>query len=313
MNNQAPVKNNSVTFASLVAVGGNAVLAVSKILAGIFGSSLAVLGDGMDSSGDILISLMTVVAARVALQPPDIDHPYGHARADTVGSKILAFLVFFLGAQLSWTAVQNFFSGETPVLPATWTLFVVGASILGKLGLSVYLRRMSKKTGSFMLEANARNMASDVVISVFVLGGTTAAVFTQISWIDPLTAFLVGFWVMKTGFGIFKETSLEVMDGLESTELYKVVFDCTGRIPGISNPHRARIRKFGPSYFLDLDIEVDAHLTVGKAHELATQLENEVKKAIPEMADVMIHIEPAGRGEHQESFGLTAASLEVGE
>lgn len=299
-----PSPDQAVTRASMVAVAGNALLALSKILSGIFGNSLAVLGDGMDSSGDVLISIMTVIAARIALQPPDVDHPYGHARADTIGSKVLSFLVFFLGAQLSWTAVQRFLEGIQPELPAVWTLGVVGFSIAGKFSLSWYLRRVSKKTGSFMLEANARNMASDVIISTFVLGGTAAAVFTGWAWLDPLTAFLVGFWVMRTGWGIFKETSLEMMDGLEDTELYKEVFACAADQEGISNPHKARLRKVGAHYFLDLDIEVDPHMSVKRAHDLATCLEESIKKRIPELADVMIHVEPKGKGEHGESFGL---------
>ncbi|OHD12869.1 MAG: hypothetical protein A2Z96_02545 [Spirochaetes bacterium GWB1_48_6] len=293
----------------MVAVFGNALLATSKILSGIFGNSLAVLGDGMDSSGDVLISIMTVIAARIALQPPDTDHPYGHARADTVGSKVLAFVVFFLGAQLSLTAVQNFVSGNLPALPAVWTLGVVGFSILGKILLSLYLGFVSKKTGSFMLEANARNMASDVVISGVVLTGTALAVFTGWSWLDPLTAFLVGFWVMRTGWGIFKETSLEVMDGLEDTHLYKEVFECAEKSPGIFNPHKTRIRKFGPHYLIDMDVEVDPTLTVAQAHDLATNLEKALKTAIPEVMDVMIHVEPKGRGEHGESFGLKTSSI----
>jgi cation diffusion facilitator family transporter len=98
----------AIRIAAWISVVGNALLAGAKIASGIFYDSIAVLGDGLDSLGDVVSSLLTVFAAAILIQPPDFDHPYGHQRADTITSKLLSFIIFFTGAQLTLSTVSQF-------------------------------------------------------------------------------------------------------------------------------------------------------------------------------------------------------------
>ncbi|NLV66262.1 MAG: cation transporter, partial [Spirochaetes bacterium] len=93
-------RNRIIQTASLISVAGNALLASAKITAGILSGSLSVLGDGLDSLTDIFISLITLAISIIIIQPPDREHPYGHFRAETIATSVLAFIIFFIGGQL---------------------------------------------------------------------------------------------------------------------------------------------------------------------------------------------------------------------
>lgn len=292
--------------ASMIAIVGNAVLAIMKVAVGHFGSSLAVLGDGIDSSADVAISVMTLMAARIAAKPGDAEHPYGHGRAETIATTILSFLVFFAGAQLLWGAVSGIFYSSPQQLPSRLVLGVTVVSIVGKLLLAWNQAWYGKKAGSAMLLANARNMRTDVLTSVSVLVGLAFTFILGLPLLDRITAGLVALWILKTAYEIFREANTELMDGGAAMEEYQSVFDATNSVVGARNPHRARIRRIGARLVVDLDIEVEPNMTVADAHGVATRVEAAIKERLPDVYDVMVHVEPAGAGRHDECYGLSA-------
>ena len=123
--------------------------------------SMAVVADGIDSASDILTSVITLITAHIMSRPPDIRYPYGYERADTIASKALSFVIFFAGAQLAISSVTKLIEGGSSEVPSLFAVWVIIASIVGKLLLALYQFKVGKKTGSSMLVANARNMQSD--------------------------------------------------------------------------------------------------------------------------------------------------------
>ncbi|MEN6364939.1 MAG: cation diffusion facilitator family transporter, partial [Rectinema sp.] len=119
--------------ASWIALLGNFVLAVGKITTGLLSGSLSVLSDGTDSATDVLISIMTLLAGRMAAKPGDREHPYGHGRAETMATAVIAFVVFFAGAQLFMNAAGALIRGETSTMPEASAFWVTLASVIGKL------------------------------------------------------------------------------------------------------------------------------------------------------------------------------------
>ncbi|MDR1178853.1 MAG: cation diffusion facilitator family transporter [Spirochaetaceae bacterium] len=296
-----------IRLASVIALVGNAVLASVKIVMGIKAGSLAVVGDGIDSSIDVLIAVMSLVVARIIARPADTNHPWGHGREETVATALLSFILFFAGAQLILKAGANLLSGSPLEIPGLPALAATGISICGKLLLAVSQFVLGKKGKSAMLMANAKNMASDVIISAGVLAGLVAAIATGIAAIDSIAAILVGLWVIKSSIGIFIEANVELMDGTSGTEPYREVFEAVRQVEGAGNPHRTRMRRVGGFWDIDIDIEVDPALTVRKAHHIATEVEKAIKERVDNVYDIMVHVEPAGE-EHrhdEESFGLS--------
>lgn len=299
-----------VRRAALIAIAGNLVLALAKIVVGLISGSLAVVGDGIDSSTDVAIAIMSLAVGFIINQPSDKKHPWGHTRAETVATIVLAFIIIVAGLQLFHSSIDQLLSGACRELPAGMALAVTGVSIAGKLALAASQRSLGKRAGSAMILANARNMANDVLISTAVLVGLGASRLFALPILDSLTALAVSVWVIKSGLGIFMELNTELMDGNADDELYRSLFEAVASVPGAGNPHRARIRKMASLWDIDLDIEVDANKTVREGHRIAEAVADSVRAAIPDVYDIMVHVEPAGAGEHQEQYGLSSRDLD---
>ncbi|MCK4569326.1 MAG: cation transporter [Bacteroidales bacterium] len=298
-------RHRLIIRASWVSIAGNAILSVLKITVGLLAGSMAVVADGIDSASDILTSVITLITAHIMNRPPDIRYPYGYERADTIATKALSFVIFFAGAQLAISTVTKLFEGGPAEVPSLFAIWVIVASIIGKIFLAIYQSRVGKKTGSGMLVANARNMQSDVLISLAVLMGLVFTVVLDIPVIDTITALAVSFWIMATAIRIFFQTNRDLMDGLSDPDMYKKVFKLVTCIKGVYNPHRARIRKTGNKYIIDIDIEVDGSKTVVEAHDISLEVESNIKKGIENVYDVIVHVEPYGNVEKDEKFGVS--------
>jgi cation diffusion facilitator family transporter len=304
MNREKQIKK--VSWFSIL---GNAFLSVLKISIGIISGSLAVLADGIDSATDIVASVVTLIDAKIMLKPPDMRFPYGYAKADNIATKVLSFIIFFAGAQLAISTLTDLIEGEVREIPGMLAIYVTLVSIAGKIALAVYQRNMGKKLKSPMLLANGRNMQNDILTSVSVLAGLIFTHLLNLPVIDPVIALLVSVWIMFSAFKIFMESNTELMDGVDDPELYKQLFNAVKEVEGVNNPHRARIRKMGTYYLIAIDIEVDGNFSVDKAHEIANQVEKNVKSKISNVYDILVHIEPIGVVHEQEKFGVSEKDI----
>jgi cation diffusion facilitator family transporter len=299
-----------IVRASWISIGGNALLSVLKIVIGLLAGSLAVVADGIDSAGDIIASVITLVTAHVVTRPPDLKFAYGYERADTIASKILSFIVFFAGAQLAISTIHRLTEGISREIPSILAIYVTVFSIFGKVFLAWYQQRVGKRTGSLMLQANGRNMLGDVVISGAVLTGLFFTFILKMPVLDTVTALLVSIWIMYVAFKIFRESSIELMDAVEDASIYDRIFMAISKVEGASNPHRARVRKIGHKYMVAVDIEVDGDITVKQAHHLAHQVEERIRAELEDVYDVMVHTEPVGDDATEEQFGVSQENLQ---
>jgi len=299
-------RHKQIIQASWVSITGNALLSVMKITVGLIAGSMAVVADGVDSASDILTSVITLITAHIMSRPPDIRYPYGYERADTVASKALSFVIFFAGAQLAISTVTKLLEGGQTEVPSLFAIWVIIASILGKLLLALYQFRVGKKTGSFMLVANARNMQSDVLISLAVLTGLIFTFVMDMPIIDTLTALAVSVWIMITAVRIFFQSNRVLMDGMDDTAIYKEVFKLISGVKEVYNPHGARIRKAGNKLIIDIHIEVDGSRTVTESHRISHDVTERIKTGIGNVYDVNVHVEPYGNVDHDEKFGVSS-------
>jgi cation diffusion facilitator family transporter len=293
-----------IALISWIAIAGNLVLALLKIIAGLRAGSLAVLGDGIDSTTDIVASGITLFAARIIAKPPDREHPYGHFRAETIATKSLSFIIFFVGAQLALSTFRRLVSGQHGGVPEILALYAAAISIIGKIALTVLLVRTGKKLDSSMLRANGKNMQNDILISAGVLVGVVSTQVFHLPILDSIVALLISLWIMRTAFTIFMESNLELMDGVGDQTVYRAIFKAVEEISAAVNPHRTRVRRLGNMYIIDLDVEVDGRKTVTEAHEIAVQVEQTIKQRVDNVYDIMVHVEPRGNVELNERFGI---------
>ncbi|AHC14959.1 cation diffusion facilitator family transporter [Salinispira pacifica] len=297
-------RESQLRTAGIVGIAGNALLAGAKITVGYLTHSLAVIGDGIDSATDIITSVIGLFTASIANKPPDREHPYGHQRAETIATKLLSFTITFAGIQLFISTVKHLIDGETLEIPGNAALYVTLFSIAGKIALALYKGRLGRRINSPMLKADAQNMRNDVLLSTTVLTGVVLSQLLALPILDRILALGISVIIIKSGVGIFMETSEELMDGLDDPDVYRTLFSAVREIPGVHHPHRARIRKINFQLLVDLDIEVKADLTVQEGHSIANKVESRIKERVPEVSDVLVHVEPLGVQHAQESYGL---------
>jgi cation diffusion facilitator family transporter len=302
-------REQEIKKASWIGISGNASLSALKITAGLISGSLAVVADGVDSSTDIITSVITLVTASLLMKPPDKKYPYGYDKADTIATKALAFIIFFAGAQLLIATVQKFIHGNVVKAPSPLAIYVTVISIIGKLLLSFHQFRAGKKTGSSMLVANGKNMQNDVLISVSVLIGLAGIFIFKLPLLDTITAFIVSIWVLRVAFKIYMQTSLELMDGTKDSTIYNKIFEVIDSVEGAHHPHRVRARNIGHKVMIAIDLEVDGDLSLRDAHEIAHKVEKALKQNIENVFDVAIHVEPIGDVMEEKAFGINKSSL----
>lgn len=292
-----------IVRASMVSIAGNAVLSVAKLVIGFVSGSFAVVSDGIDSASDVAISVVMMVTAKIMNRKPNKKYVYGYAKAESIATKILSLLIFFAGAQMFISAVKHLFSDAPADLPEKTAIYVTVFSIVCKLLLSLYQTAVGKRIGSSMLIANGVNMRNDVIISLSVLVGLFFTFILDLPVLDAVTGLLVSCFIVHSSIKIFMDSNVELMDGVKDTSVYQRIFEAMSRIEGIGNPHRVRSRSIGGKYMITLDVEADGNMTLDQAHALSNRLEKSIRDTIPEVYDIVVHIEPFGT--HPEDvFGI---------
>ena len=303
------LREQKIIRASWWAIVGNGFLAALKLSIGFVSGSFALIADGIDSTTDIASSLVVLVAARIISKPPNIKFPYGYSKADTVATKVLSFIIFFAGAQLAYSTIKILIEGSAMQTPAPLAIWVTIVSIIGKLALTLLLFRTGRKVESPMLIANARNMRNDIFISLSVLCSLILTIFLKEPLIDRFIALAISGFIMYEAFRIFMKTNVDLMDGIDDTKVYNLLFEAVKAVEGAHNPHRVRARKIGHYYMVNLDIEVHPDLSVKDAHDIAKNVENSIKSNLKNIYDVMVHVEPLGNREEDEKYGISESEI----
>lgn len=272
---------------------GNAALAVIKFLAGIFGNSYALIADGIESTVDIFSSFLVLLGLRYAARPADENHPYGHGKAEPLITFAVVVFLVLSAFTIAWQSIQNI---QTPhALPESWTLWVLAGIILWKeISFQVVLRR-SKKLGSSSLKAEAWHHRSDAITSVAAFIGISIALFGGEGFevADDYAALLAVGFILYNCYGIFRPALSEVMDENNHDTLVEEIRQVALTVHGVSDTEKCFIRKAGMKYHVDLHAHVDGKLTVREGHDIAHELKDTLRREIPQLGHVLIHIEPA--------------------
>ena len=290
--------------ASWISTIGNAILSAAKIIIGFTSGSLAVLGDGIDSATDVAISVVMIFTARIMSRPPSKQYAFGYEKAEGIATKVLSIIIFYAGIQMLISSIRCLFSEETKVLPTSIAIYVTIFSIIGKLLLASYQYRQGKRINSSLLMANAVNMRNDVIISTGVLIGLVFTFVLKLPILDTITGLIISLFILRSSIKIFMDSSVELMDGVKDMNIYDTIFTAVQKVPGAGHPHRVRSRMIGNLYIITLDIEVDPDITVMQGHEIAEDVENSIKDSVKNVYDIIVHVEPAGRSQVGEKFGV---------
>lgn len=279
-----------ITYFSIV---GNTALAVCKGLTGYFGNSYALIADAIESTADIFSSIFVLFGIKYGSKPADKDHPYGHGRIEA----IITFLVVgFLVASATIIFIESLDNIRTPhALPKPFTLFVLGPIIIWKEISYHMVMRRARLTNSTSLRADAWHHRSDAITSIAAFIGISIALIMGDGYesADDWAAMLASFVILYNSYKIIKPAWGEMMDKNMYNDMVDEICSFSKTVDGVLDTEKCFIRKTGMTYYVDLHIIVDKNITVKEGHDIAHKLKNSLIEKKPEIADVLIHIEPS--------------------
>lgn len=277
------------TYFSII---GNTLLAIIKGITGYFGNSYALIADAIESTADVFSSFLVLVGIKYSNKPADRNHPYGHGRAEP----LITFLVVgFLITTATIIAYESILNIGTPHdLPKSWTLFVLGAIILWKETSYRLIIRKSKEIGSSSLKADAWHHRSDAITSIAAFIGISIALFLGKGYesADDWAALFASGFILYNSYLIFRPALGEIMDEHFYDDVVNKIRVVALTVPGIVGTEKCYVRKNGMKYHVDLHAIVSGSLTVKEGHAISHLLKETLKEELPQVGDVLIHIEP---------------------
>jgi cation diffusion facilitator family transporter len=281
-----------VLRAATVGLAVNLALGVVKLFAGVAWNSFALIADAVNSLGDVVATIVVLFAVRVAQQPPDAEHPYGHTRAEGIAASNVALLIIVSALLVGWEAIQRLtVQHEIPPAAALW---IAGANIAIKEWLYRYKVRVGRRTGSAAIIANAWDHRSDALCSLAVLIGLAVIRWggQAYIWADEVASLCVVAAIVWSGLRLFRQSGSELMDVQAEPELVARIRTAAEDVVGVRAVEKLFVRKSGIEYFADIHIQVDAQMTVADGHRIGHAVKDRLVSEFAELRDVLVHLEP---------------------
>jgi cation diffusion facilitator family transporter len=266
----------------------NLIVAAAKIALGSVTGAVSVLSDGIHSLTDTASNVVGIIGVRIAGEPPDVEHPYGHRKFETIASAgILVFLLLVLREVLgaAWERLQT---GGEPEIGAL-TFAVMGVTFAINLGVVFYERRAGRRLQSEVLLSDAHHTTSDLLTSATVIAALIG-VRLGYAWLDPAAAIVIACFIGYACWEIFVSTSGILADRIVLPE--DGIREVVRSVPEVIGCHHIRTRGSADFVFLDLHVWLDPAMPLDRAHSLSHDVKDRLMAKFPQIKDAIIHIEP---------------------
>jgi cation diffusion facilitator family transporter len=269
----------------------NLLVALSKILYGLFADALAIRADGFHSLTDGVNNVAALVVLRAASQPPDPGHPYGHHKFEILASVGVGVVLLAMAYDVLREALDRVMHGAS-ALPAidAGAFFVLGGTLVVNLGVARYEQREAARLSSSFLLSDSRHTRSDVLVTCAVIFAT---VMIRLGYpiADVVAAVLVAGFIAWTGFVVLRQNVAYLADAaqIDTARIEELALG----VPGVASTHKIRTRGVPGAIYVDLHIQIAPHLDVVQAHAVTHWVIDAIKQGITGVADVTVHTEPA--------------------
>lgn len=285
-------KEGTAIKTTYISIAVNIVMAAVKFVTGILGNSFALVADAIESTTDVAASLLVLLGIKISVKPPDKEHPYGHGRAETLATiAIVAFLLF----SAIFIIIKSIEKISTPhETPEPYTLLVLAVIVGIKEYYYHFINKKGKETNSSSLVADAWHHRSDAITSFTAFIGISIALILGEGYesADDWAALLAAVFIIFNAYLILRPAVREILDENHHEDLVAEIKKISENIEGAEYIEKCFVRKSGMNFLVDLHLTVDGQLTVSKGHEIAHNLKDAIQEKIPDVADVLIHVEP---------------------
>ncbi|UCG73493.1 MAG: cation transporter [Chromatiales bacterium] len=299
-NNHAYLEKRRVTVVGAVI---NLVLAAAKVVFGIIGQSQALVADGIHSLSDLASDAMVLVAAKFGSQDADAEHPYGHARFETVATIGLGMLLLTVAAGITLDAIERIRNPALLLVPGYLALAVTTVSILSKEWLYHYTVRVADRVRSDMIRGNAWHHRSDAISSVIVFVGIVGTM-AGLNYLDAVGAIGVSLMIGKIGWDLGWAGLRELVDTGVDPETLQQMRHTIEAIPGVRDHHMLRTRRMGQDILVEAHVLVAPDLTVSEGHRISDAVRSGIKAISDDVGDVLVHIDPEDDATERPSSDL---------
>lgn len=295
MPNDLPNSREAVGIGVRSAIIGmcvNALLATAKAIAGVLGSSQALVADAIESGADVLTSGIVLFGVKMAGKPADENHPYGHGKYEPLAGAIVSLALFAAAILIAVSSIESLQSPERG--PAPFTLLVLVIVIVSKQVLFRVVQKAGENTQSSALKSDAQHHMSDAITSAAAFVGISISIIGGKGYesADSIAALLAAFVIAFTGVKTLKPAFFELIDTAPDPAIAASIRLTAASVPGVLGTHKCHVRKVGFDYFVDLDILCDPEATIRHGHKVAHDVGEAIHRALPSITKVLVHVEP---------------------
>lgn len=279
-----------------LSVLSNALVIGVEVTAGLVTGSVAILAGAVNSLLDLMAALVAFFGLRFAYRPPDLDHPFGHGKAENIAAFVEGLLILVGGGWVIYEAVRRLLTGaQLQFLEVGMGVMLF--SVLTNLVVSRFLYRMARRYDSLALEADARHLTADIYTSLGVVVGLGAVRLTGFELLDPLVALGVAVLILKSAWEVGRKSFPGLVDArLSAGEEQVIMGILQEHYQDFLEFHELRTRRSGRTRFVELHLVLSGQVTLEDAHRLCDHLEGDIQKSLPHCS-ITIHLEPpAGEG-----------------
>jgi cation diffusion facilitator family transporter len=286
----------------------NLFLAGIKFIAGIYGRSQALVADAIHSLTDLTTDIAVIAGSHYWSRPPDENHPYGHRRLETLVTVFIGIVLIAAGIGIGWKAISTLQERQAAA-PGWIAVFAALVSIVCKESIYRWTAIRGRRVKSPALAANAWHHRTDALSSLPVLIAVTGArVFPAWSFLDRVGAVIVSIFILHASIKIIWPGISELIDVGAPTEIRKKIRDIALKNEGVLQVHDIRTRYISTSIQVDLHIVVEGLITVREGHDIADDVRARIIDAIPEVLDVIVHVDPPERAIREDDLEFGKSS-----
>lgn len=288
--------NKQSAFAIWISLISNIVLTVMKLGAGLLLGSQVLIADGVHNAGDIFATAAALVSMIISKRPADEDHPYGHGKAEVIGSGIVAVVLVFAGVYMGYHSVMALM--EEPHQATYPVLLAAFISLVWKQALYVYTMRIGKRTSSTGLIATAYDHLADVYASLAAVIGIGLAIIGDrfdiriLKFGDPIAGIIVAFFVVKLAVHMGRNSVDVLMEKNIGDEQMNEIMDLVLSVPQVKRIDRIRAREHGFYIMVDVRVGIPAILSIQQGHDISRQIKRTIQDRIDNVEEVLVHLNP---------------------
>lgn len=278
---------------STVSIILNIALSLLKLVAGIFGKSMAMLSDAVHSLSDVFGSIIVIIGVKISKKKEDSDHQYGHDRMECLASLALGAILFMTGVLLIYEGIKKIVSGASISTPGQIALIAAIVSILVKEGMYWYTKINANRINSDALKAEAWHHRSDALSSIGSLIGVAGAML-GLKILDPIMACIIGIVIIKVSYDIAKESVDKMVDKACDDDTVESLKKEVEKVQGVEHLDMLKTRMFGTKIYMEIEISVDGNMILKDAHDIAEQVHDNIEKNFENVKHCTVHVNPYG-------------------